>query len=117
MLSLFSPNRPRQVDLWAGPWEGPGGEGTVASRIRLAQGAWAGLAGPEIWDELERLLRQQDTEREVVLVLGACLERNQLLDQASDVPPTINATHAIQLLRSTMAAVAGVGARLKVICG
>jgi superfamily II DNA or RNA helicase len=117
MLSLFAPARPRQVDLWSGAWVGPGGEGTVNARIRHANGPWAGLAGPEIWTELDRLLRQQDTEREVVLVLGACLERNHLLNEASATPPTVNATHVLQLLRSTMAAVAGVGARLKVICG
>lgn len=117
MLSLFAPGRPRQVDLWAGPWEGPSGEGIVDARIRRAQGVWAGLDGPGIWAGLERLLREQDTEREIVLVLGACLDRTRLLNQASATPPTVNATHALQLLRSTMAAVAGVGARLKVICG
>ncbi|QNP45677.1 DEAD/DEAH box helicase family protein [Sphingomonas sediminicola] len=117
MLSLFAPARPRQVDLWSEAWVGPGGEGTVNARTRHANGAWAGLAGPEIWTRLDRLLRQQDTEREVVLVLGACLNRDHLLNGASAVPATVNATHALQLLRSTMAAVAGVGARLRVICG
>lgn len=117
MLSLFGPARPQQVDLWSGDWVGPSGEGTVNGRIRRANGLWTGLAGPAIWTKIERLLGQQDTEREVVLVLGACLDQNRLLDGACAIPPTVNATHALQLLRSTMAAVAGVGARLRVICG
>lgn len=117
MLSLFAPKPPRQIGLWAGTWVGPSGEGTVDQRIRRAESTWAGLDGPGVWAEIERLLRQQDTEREVVLVLGACLKRDHLFDQARQDPPTVNAIHTLQLLRSTMAAVAGVGARLKVICG
>lgn len=117
MLGMFAPARPRQVGLWAGAWVGPSGEGTVDARIRRAIGPWNGLAGPDIWRGIERLLRRQDTEREVVLVLGACLNRQRLFNQARANPPSVNSTHALQLLRSTMSAVAGVGARLKVICG
>jgi hypothetical protein len=36
-ISQFSPLEPKQVGLWNGPWEGPGGEGTVDLRLRLSR--------------------------------------------------------------------------------
>lgn len=117
MLALFGPLKPTQIDKWSGSWEGPSGEGTVDSRIRVAKGEWTGLNGEQIWTRLEKILTSQDAEREVVLVLGACLNRDRLFSQARKDPPTINAAHAVHLIRATMAAVASVGARLRILCG
>ncbi|MGY3499177.1 DEAD/DEAH box helicase [Bradyrhizobium sp. USDA 4502] len=116
-ISQFNPIEPKQIALWSGTWEGPGGEGTVDLRVRRSQGAWHGLDGIAIWARLRSLLLSQSTDREVVMVLGAALERDRLFTQARRQTPPAPAVHCIHLLRSTMAAVAGVNARLRVFCG
>lgn len=116
-IGQFSPIEPKQVGLWSGPWEGPGGEGTVDARLRRCQGRWSGLDGIGIWSRFRALLSSQSTEREVVMVLGAALDRDRLFDQARKAKPPAPAIHCIHLLRSTMAAAASVSARLTVLCG
>lgn len=116
-IGQFSPVEPKQVGLWSGAWKGPGGEGTVDARLRVCRGGWNGLDGAGIWSRLRGLLSSQSTEREVVMVLGAALDRNRLFDQARRAKPPAPAIHCIHLLRSTIAAVASVNARLTVICG
>ena len=116
-IGQFNPVEPKQVGLLSGPWEGPGGEGTVDSRLRRSRGEWGGLDGAGIWSRLRALLSSQSTEREVVMVLGAALDRNRLFDQSRRARPPAPAIHCIHLLRSTMAAAAGVNARLRVFCG
>ncbi|MDX3968251.1 MAG: hypothetical protein QHD01_16835 [Bradyrhizobium sp.] len=116
-IGQFSPIEPKQVELWSGEWKGPGGEGTVDARLRVCRGGWNGLDGPGIWSRLRGLLSSQSTDREVVMVLGAALDRNRLFDQARKAKPPAPAVHCIHLLRSTMAAAASVNARLTVFCG
>jgi hypothetical protein len=117
-LSLFSAQRPHQVHLWDGPWTDPAAKaGDVASRIRHASGAFAGLNGEQIWSQIGERLSRQDTEREVVLVLGASLSPPHLFQEAALDPTPPSAVHAVHLLRSTLAGVVGAGARLRVICG
>jgi hypothetical protein len=116
-LAQFGARRPQQVGLWHQAWDGPGGEGRVDRRIRHSRGAWAGLTGPQIWDGLQAMLARQGTEREVVMVLGAALDRARLFAQARRNVPSAPAVHCIHLLRSTMAAVGGVNARLRIFCG
>lgn len=116
-IGQFGPVAPKQIPLWNGAWDGPGGEGTVDTRVRIAKGAWKGLDGPAIWARLQLLLSSQSTDREVLMVLGASLDRNRLFAQARQSKPTAPAVHCIHLLRSTIAAVAGVNARLRVLCG
>ena len=116
-LAQFGVQRPQQVDQWDQPWDGPGGEGRVTQRIRRARGAWANLSGPDIWRRLQAILGRQGTDREVVLVLGAALDRNRLFAHARRKSPPAPAVHCIHLLRATMAAVGGVNARLRILCG
>jgi hypothetical protein len=113
-VGKFSPIEPKQVGLWSGPWEGPVGEGTVGARLRRCQGGWSGLDGIGI---SSRLRASRSTEREVVMVLGAALDRDQLFDQVRKAKPPTPAIHCIHLLRSMMAGVASVSARLTVLCG
>lgn len=116
-LALFSPQRPKQVALWDGPWNGPSGEGVVDHRLRRAAGVWAGLTGDDIWTRLSNLLERQNTDREVVLVLGASLTRERFFMQAERNSTPATAVHALHLIRSTMSAVVGGGARLRILCG
>jgi hypothetical protein len=116
-LAQFGARRPAQVALWHGAWDGPGGEGRVDRRIRRSVGDWGGLTGPKIWEALQEILARPGTEREVVMVLGAALDRDRLFTQARRNAPPAPAVHCIHLLRSTMAAVGGVNARLRILCG
>jgi hypothetical protein len=116
-LAQFGGWRPEQVDLWGGAWDGPGGEGRVEHRLRRSRGAWANLSGPDIWARLQTILTRQSTYREVVLVLGAALNRDRLFAQARRASPPAPAVHCIHLMRATMAAVGGVSARLRILCG
>lgn len=116
-LAPFSPIRPAQVARWSTAWQGPNGEGRVDRRIRRARGAWAGLSGAELWKRLEEILQRPNTEREVVLVLGGCLRRDQFFTQCQQVNTPAPAIHVLYLLRSTLAAVMGVGAKLRILCG
>ena len=116
-LALFGPQRPSQVDDWVGPWHGPGGEGSVDNRLRRAEGVWTGLTGPQIWDRLVGLLERQNTDREVALVLGASLNPERFFQQAGRNSTPATAVHALHLIRSTIAAVVGGGARLRILCG
>lgn len=116
-LAQFGPRRPTQTGLWHRQWDGPGGEGRVDHRIRRSQGDWSKMTGPEIWDKVEAILGRQGTDREVVLVLGAALDRDRLFTQARKNTPPAPAVHCIHLLRSTMAGVGGVNARLRILCG
>jgi hypothetical protein len=118
VLSLFAAQKPHQIGLWGGPWVDPGGRAAdVARRIRRAQGEFAGLDGERIWAKLLERLGRQDTEREVVLVLGATLVPQSLFDMAAQEPTPARAVHAVHLLRSTLAGVVGAGAKLRVMCG
>lgn len=117
MIGQFAPIEPKQIGLWHGAWEGPGGEGTVDLRLRRNRGPWSGLDGPAIWARLHLLLSSQSTDREVVMVLGAALDRDRFFAQARQAKPPAPAIHCVHLLRSTMADVASVNARLRVICG
>jgi hypothetical protein len=116
-LSLFRPLAPTQVNQWSGPWVGSRGEGRVDQRLRHVSGQWAGLSPAKIWGKLRDLLERHSTEREVVLVLGAALERKALFRQAMKDKPTAKAIHALHLIRSTMAGVVGGGARFRILCG
>ena len=117
MLAQFGAWRPPQVDLWHQAWDGPGGEGHVDRRIRRSRGPWANMNGPQIWDSLQAILARQGTDREVAMVLGAALDRDRLFTQARRNTPPAPAVHCIHLLRSTMAAVGSVNARLRIFCG
>lgn len=116
-LAQFGARQPLQVDLWDQPWDGPSGEGRVDNRVRRRLGAWMGLTGPEIWQSLQTILARPGTDREVALVLGASLDRERLFSQARSNKPPAPAVHCIHLLRSTMAAVGSVNARLRIFCG
>jgi superfamily II DNA or RNA helicase len=82
LLAQFGTVAPPQVALWSGAWVGSRAEGQVARRIRRQRGSWARLTGGEIWHKLQAMLAGQGTEREVALVLGAALDRDQLFMQA-----------------------------------
>lgn len=116
-VALFGPQQPSQVNLWDGAWQGAGGEGRVDRRIRRARGPWRGLSGTQIWERLQVLLERQSTDREVALVLGASLVRDRFFDQARQNHSPATAVHALQLIRSTISAVVGGGARLRILCG
>jgi superfamily II DNA or RNA helicase len=115
-LAQFSARQPPQAARWHLAWSGSSGEGRVDSRIRRKRAGWVGLNGPQIWDRLEAMLKSQATDREVVLVLGASLDRMEFFRQARAAHPPAPAVHCVNLLRSTMAAVGGVNARLRVFC-
>jgi superfamily II DNA or RNA helicase len=98
-IAQFGARRPEQAALWHGAWDGPGGEGRVDRRIRRSIGSWAGLTGPQIWRRLQEILARPGTEREVVMILGAALDRNRLFTQARRDVPTAPAENFIHLHR------------------
>lgn len=115
-LALFNPQKPVQLASWAGAWNGPNGEGRVDQRIRRASGSWQNLTAAEIWAKVSALLERHSTHREVLLVLGASIEKDTLFARARRKDTSARVIQALHLLRSTMAAIAGAGARLRVLC-
>ncbi|MBX3521602.1 MAG: DEAD/DEAH box helicase family protein [Xanthobacteraceae bacterium] len=114
ILAPFGADQPPQVHMWGGPWDGPSREGRVSKRLRRVI---RGQGPARTWDTLRDRISNQNTEREVVLVLGAALDKDRLFAQArrNQTPPS--AVHVVHLLRSTRVAVNSVNARLKVYCG
>jgi len=115
-VALFRPQKPQQLHLWTGPWIGPSGEGRVDSRVRRARGEWAGLTGSQIWTKVEALVQRHDTQREVALVLGSALRRDDLFAGARRAQPEAKIVTALHLIRGTMSSVVGGGARLRIFC-
>jgi hypothetical protein len=114
--SLFGPQKPAQLRHWNGAWQGPSGEGRVDKRIRVARGTWRNLTAAEIWEKVSGLLQRHSTEREVILVLGALLDRKKLFDDAKKTNTPARAVQVLHLLRATMSSVVGGGARLRILC-
>lgn len=114
ILAPFGGERPPQVHLWGGPWDGPSREGRVRRRLRRSL---RGHGAERTWDTLRNRISNQNTDREVALVLGAALDRERLFADARRNRTPANAIHVVHLLRSTIVAVNSVNARLKVYCG
>jgi hypothetical protein len=104
-IGQFGPIAPKQITLWHDAWEGPGGEGTVDTRLRVSKGPWNGLDGPAIWARLNSLLSSQSTDREVVMVLGAALDIDRLFAQAQKAKPPSFCTRSLASSRPTSRAI------------
>lgn len=58
-------------------------EGTVDKRVRVEKGSWSDKTGKELWLAIEGLLHSPDTQREVILVLGASVDPDKVLRRLS----------------------------------
>jgi len=99
---------------WTGNWRAPR---VAGSTRRLRHGTFS--SGPEIWRHIRSRIAAPDSDREVWLVLGNSLSKNELHAQASRRHPAKPEPEAIQLfslLQTTWGAVSQLGARLRIFC-
>lgn len=117
VLNLFNPDEPQQRSSWRGAWKGPSKEGTVDRRVRVESGAWSSKTGKELWPAIKDLLRSPDTQREVILVLGASIDPDKVFEEAKGSNPPAHVIQLLYLLRSTLSSCVTAGAKLRVVCG
>ena len=99
---------------WTRSW---GAAGVTGSTHRLRHGRFS--SGPEIWRHIRSHIAAPDSDREIWLVLGNSLSKNELKSQASRRHPAKPQPEAIQvfsLLQTTWGAVSQLGARLRIFC-
>jgi superfamily II DNA or RNA helicase len=117
-LGVLSPqwNRSFRKQIWDGPWKlKVKGDGTyrVTKRIRSAP---VGYNAKKIFEELDRLLRDPKTSKEVWIVMGHGLSKTAFQQEIAKQKPKGNALAMLYLLQSTWATVSSVGANLRIFC-
>lgn len=112
-LDLLVPQcdrEPKNLRLWTRAWKVPA-IGTVTERVRINQNA---LTPSIAWDELQRLVRHPDTQREVWIVMGSGLSFAEFEQERQRDRPPGQVIQLIYLLQATWNAVSTTGAKLRV---
>jgi hypothetical protein len=110
-ISLGNKQEPPNINFWEKPWKVPRVEGRVLNRIRK------GDKNPyQLWDQINNILKNPLTDREVWIVLGQILSKSKFLESLSNNSPSAEAIQLLYLLQSVMIDVAKVGAKLKIFC-
>jgi hypothetical protein len=111
-VSLFADAGPRKKAKWSRPWNGrPHTDGVVHRRIRMRNPT----SDPE--EDIRRTVKDPTADREVWLMLGNLLWKNELEHLLLEEAPRGHAMQTAYLLFSTITNVAAAGARLRVFCG
>jgi hypothetical protein len=109
-LSPYNQSKPSNLGRWNSTWKG-GKIGIVDRRI---------LRGPKdgenLWGEVQLLLRDPSTTREVWILLGNTLSLSEFERSRTSPNPSAKTIQILFLLQSTWANVSSVGARLRVFC-
>jgi superfamily II DNA or RNA helicase len=98
------------VTRWNGAWNG-GPIGRVARRIRVNR---PNKGATELWQQIQQLIRQPSTTREVWIVMGDGMSRSAFELEGKRNKPRASFINLIYLLQSTWSAASSVGAQLKV---
>ncbi|MEX2440466.1 MAG: DEAD/DEAH box helicase family protein [Actinomycetota bacterium] len=99
-----------KTDYWTRAWKSDDGKSSTR-RLRVGQDR----SGRKLWEAIRSVVADPAAEREVWLLLGNCLSKSALKEQARPK----GAPEAIQvysLLQTTWGAVSQVGARLRIFC-
>jgi len=110
-LAMFSQQKPSKIASWSGSWS-ESSIGTVDRRIRRG-----GTDGKQVWNEIRTAINNPQCDKQVWLFLGGCLSKQMFEARLGQRKPPAEALQAAYLLHGTMAEVAAVGARLRVLCG
>jgi len=111
-VSLFADPGPSKKGKWNRPWSGrPHTEGLVRQRIRRKNRA------SDVEEDIRRTVKDPTADREVWLMLGNLLWKEELERLLSHEVPPGHAIHTAYLVFSTITNVAAAGARLRVFCG
>lgn len=117
-LTIGNQDRPA-TKYWADDWSIQPRSGSTAKPMgpakRLRRGV-AQVSGEAYWDQVDAIIQSHAAEREVWLVLGACLSKSALSDElAKDYPkPVALQVHA--LLTAAWSSAQQCGIRLRVYC-
>jgi hypothetical protein len=109
-LTINNDSAPSNLHRWDKSWNG-GKIGTVDERIILGNGN-----GKALWTDVQALLRNPTTEREVWILLGNTLSRADFDKERKKKDPSPETIQILFLLHSTWCAVNSVGATFKVFC-
>ncbi|MEL7500036.1 MAG: DEAD/DEAH box helicase family protein [Planctomycetota bacterium] len=112
----YGDEKPKQATTWhSRNWSGAKGvDGEVNCRIRLPEAH--GETGDQIWNRIRAIIRDPNATLEVWLFLGRLFSKSRFESQLRSANPAAEAKQSAYLLFATMASVASVGARLKVVC-
>lgn len=107
-LNMFNTVEPPNINLWDKKWNWGGM--SVSPRIRLPKNK----SSDEVWSDLKGIIHNPTSEKEVWLVLGKTLKREEFLVELGKA--TNEAIQADLLLHSTFQNVGTVNAKLRVFC-
>ncbi|MEV8149141.1 hypothetical protein AB0O52_13515 [Arthrobacter sp. NPDC080073] len=117
-LTIGNQDRPA-TKYWADDWSIQPRSGSKATPLgpakRLRRGA-AQTTGEAYWDQVDAIIQSHAAEREVWLVLGACLSKSALSDELAKENPKPVALQVHALLTAAWSAAQQCGIRLRVFC-
>lgn len=113
-LEFLSPTgsvAPDRGEKWNQLWRWErNGKGLPRIRLPIAEQT----KGPELFAEIQTLIRGTSTEKEVWIVLGGGFSISQLKNQLRRTNPPYNVVQLVYLLQSCNANVSSIGAKLRV---
>jgi superfamily II DNA or RNA helicase len=107
----FSVGKPDNLARWDRPWRDAHVVGTVTRRIRDGNDT-----GAVAWRRIRGALRDPLWTREIWLVLGAGLSRQQLAARQASNEPTPETIQVLYALQAIWSSVQSTGARLRIFC-
>ena len=109
-LNPYSRMKPPKLRQWDGPWVG-GPIGTVRRRVRKGRGD-----AQAIWEKITNVIRDPSASREVWILLGQGLSREDFERQRNSPTPAPEIVQIIYLLHSTWSAISSSGASIRIYC-
>lgn len=117
-LGIFDAAEPlprKRGNKWDQPWRWEKNSANTLHRIRKGGRKWDGNS---IYKKLDEMRRKTDTNKEVWLVLGNMFGKKEITKViTSDSNPPYHWIQMLYLIHSCQAAVASVGARLRILIG
>lgn len=118
-LTIGNQDRP-VTRYWADDWSiQPKSSGSGAKPMGPAKRLRRGLpqaSGDAYWDQIDATIQSHAAQREVWLVLGACLSKSALADELAKEKPKPVALQVHALLTAAWSAAQQCGIRLRVFC-
>jgi len=112
-LSMFNTKIPAGLkDKWEKPWKADKVSGKVKHRIR--EGNKTNYK--ENWAKIQSRISDPSIDKEVWLVLGGILSKDELIIQLQKDRNNSVAIQTLMLLNATLANVGSIGAKLKIFC-
>lgn len=112
-LSMFNTDPPAGMNSkWKKSWKANKVKGEVDERIRIGNRTNI----KENWKTISNRIADPSTEKEVCLLLGGILSKEEFITQLKKEKGNSVAIQALMLLNGTLANVGSIGAKLKVYC-